>query len=109
VRQHARQESLSKRAPSTTRTSLQFGINELRATFSDYRTRPQLSSAPRITFALGDDTSEPWRNPRRRDEEEDAVKVRCFGCDALIEADSSDAVYCLEPHLPAIPEYPERA
>ena len=31
VRQHARAESLSKRAPSTTRTSLNFRINNLRA------------------------------------------------------------------------------
>ena len=31
VRQHARAESISKRAPSTTRTSLHFRINELRA------------------------------------------------------------------------------
>jgi len=31
VRQHARRESISKRAPSTTRTSLRFGINGLRA------------------------------------------------------------------------------
>jgi hypothetical protein len=31
VRQHARPESISKRAPSTTRTSLHFRINNLRA------------------------------------------------------------------------------
>ena len=31
VRQHARAESISKRAPSTTRTSLRFRINDLRA------------------------------------------------------------------------------
>src|SRR5262249_22981525 len=31
VRQHARAESISKRAPSTTRTSLRFRINGLRA------------------------------------------------------------------------------
>jgi hypothetical protein len=31
VRQHARADSISKRAPSTTRTSLHFGINGLRA------------------------------------------------------------------------------
>ena len=31
VRQHARTESISKRAPSTTRTSLRFRINSLRA------------------------------------------------------------------------------
>jgi hypothetical protein len=30
VRQHARRESISKRAPSTTRTSLHFRINNLR-------------------------------------------------------------------------------
>jgi hypothetical protein len=30
VRQHARAESISKRAPSTTRTSLRFRINDLR-------------------------------------------------------------------------------
>jgi hypothetical protein len=27
-----------------------------------------------------------------RGEEEESVKVKCFGCDALIEADDSDAV-----------------
>jgi hypothetical protein len=34
VRQHARRESISKRAPSTTRTSLRFRINDLRAVWN---------------------------------------------------------------------------
>ena len=37
------------------------------------------------------------------EEEEESVKVKCFGCDALIEADDSDAVVrgprAGEPHL----------
>ena len=37
VRQHARAESISKRAPSTTRTSLRFRINGLRAVKEYYR------------------------------------------------------------------------
>ena len=42
VRQHARRESISKRAPSTTRTSLYFRINDLRAACS------RLSHTPAI-------------------------------------------------------------
>jgi hypothetical protein len=43
VRQHARRESISKRAPSTTRTSLRFRIKALRAVSKDYCTRRRLS------------------------------------------------------------------
>jgi hypothetical protein len=53
VRQHARAESISKRAPSTTRPSLRFRINELRAAANDYLRDcdPNLSRSLRAIFA----------------------------------------------------------
>jgi hypothetical protein len=45
VRQRARTESISKRARSTTPTSLRFRINELRRSRRDYRTRRRLARA----------------------------------------------------------------
>ena len=42
VRQCRWRASISKRAPSTTRTSLRFRINELRTASTNYRTRPVL-------------------------------------------------------------------
>jgi len=48
VRQHAWPESLSKRAPSTTRTSLRFRINDLRAVWiSVAQTPPSNRPVPR--------------------------------------------------------------
>jgi hypothetical protein len=40
VRQHARPESISKRAPSTTRTSLRFRINDLRRAWNSVAQNP---------------------------------------------------------------------
>jgi hypothetical protein len=45
VRQHARPESISKRAPSSTRTSLRFRINGLRAVWDQI-----IANSPRLPF-----------------------------------------------------------
>ena len=50
VGQHARKESISKRAPSTTRTSLHFRINELRAAVPLARFERRATFAERCRF-----------------------------------------------------------
>jgi hypothetical protein len=50
VGQHARAESISKRAPSTTRTSLRFRVNRLRAVWRDYLTRNAFAASLRSGF-----------------------------------------------------------
>jgi hypothetical protein len=60
ARQHARRESISKRAPSTTRTSLRFRIKNLRAV------RFRLSHTPAISHPFLDHVCIAWFEPYNR-------------------------------------------
>jgi hypothetical protein len=66
VRQHARRESISKRAPSTTRTSLRFRINDLQAVGDQNNAKPPFthiqSHISRLSKGL------PTRRRLRREE-----------------------------------------
>src|SRR5215510_8730416 len=52
VRQHVRTESISKRAPQTTRTSLRFRINELRSVRNIVAQDPPSKSAYSSKFLI---------------------------------------------------------
>ena len=54
VRQHARPESISKRAPSTTRTSLRLESTTCERSANDYRTRRHVGARNAITCELSD-------------------------------------------------------
>jgi hypothetical protein len=92
VHQHARRESISKRAPSTTRPSLRFRINELRpvpdslAQNLDAVVEPRLKIERRTPLALK-------HRLRRLRDPEDVTRYAAFTVDAPNQNPSANGAF----------------